>query len=108
MILFNSTTVKLDQKRKMNGREQRPDLPPEYRNKLKTWRMATYKNNISNGQLGREALTVREREIAECVARKMSNKEIADQLFISENTVKTILQHIFAKLQISSRRELQS
>jgi DNA-binding CsgD family transcriptional regulator len=37
----------------------------------------------------------------------MRNKEIASYLNISENTVKTTLKHIFRKLNVSSRRELQ-
>ena len=106
-VLFNATTVSIDQKRNAGDRADRYDVSPEYRKNLNTWRKAIYKNTVKDEQKGREALTVRESEVAECVARKMSNKEIADQLFISENTVKTILKHIFAKLQISSRRELQ-
>jgi DNA-binding NarL/FixJ family response regulator len=51
-------------------------------------------------------LTKREIQIAECAASGMTNREIADELEISENTVKTTLKRIFSKLEISSRRQL--
>lgn len=52
-------------------------------------------------------LTERETEIAQLVAQRLSNKEIGQQLYISENTVKTILKHIFEKLGIGSRALLK-
>ncbi len=51
-------------------------------------------------------LTKREREIADLVASGMSNREIATQLFISKRTVDAHVEHIFAKLEISSRVKL--
>lgn len=48
-------------------------------------------------------LTGREREIVHCLARGLKNKEIADQLFISEKTVKTHINNIFAKLGAENR-----
>jgi LuxR family maltose regulon positive regulatory protein len=52
-------------------------------------------------------LTERETEIAQLVSQGFSNKEIGQQLYISENTVKTILKHIFEKLGIGSRALLK-
>jgi non-specific serine/threonine protein kinase len=52
------------------------------------------------------ALTKREREIAELVASGLSNREIAARLFISKRTVDAHVEHIFAKLEISSRVQL--
>jgi predicted ATPase/DNA-binding CsgD family transcriptional regulator len=52
------------------------------------------------------ALTKREREIAELVAKGLSNREIAAQLFISKRTVDAHVEHIFGKLEISSRVQL--
>jgi DNA-binding CsgD family transcriptional regulator len=52
------------------------------------------------------ALTGREREIAELVARHKSNKEIARALEISSRTVSTHLSNIFLKLEVQSRGEL--
>jgi predicted ATPase/DNA-binding CsgD family transcriptional regulator len=53
-----------------------------------------------------EALTRREREIAILVASGLSNREIASRLFISRRTVDAHVEHIFAKLEISSRVKL--
>ncbi|MCQ4936384.1 LuxR C-terminal-related transcriptional regulator [Anaerotignum propionicum] len=55
----------------------------------------------------RPVLTEREAEIAQLVAQGLSNKEIGQQLYITENTVKTILKHIFQKLGIGSRALLK-
>ncbi|MFG3526449.1 response regulator [Streptomyces sp. NPDC047917] len=52
---------------------------------------------------GSEALSGREREVLELVAKGTSNREIAAELFISEATVKTHLTHIFAKLGAKDR-----
>ncbi|MBD5301319.1 MAG: helix-turn-helix transcriptional regulator [Bacteroides sp.] len=49
-----------------------------------------------------ESMTDREKEIICCVARGMSNKEIADKLLLSINTVTTYRRNISAKLQIHS------
>jgi predicted ATPase/DNA-binding CsgD family transcriptional regulator len=51
-------------------------------------------------------LTFREAEIADLAARGMSNRNIAEHLFISKRTVDAHLDHIYAKLGISSRVEL--
>jgi DNA-binding NarL/FixJ family response regulator len=50
------------------------------------------------------ALTTREFEVLGLVARRMSNKEIAGQLVISEHTVKNHMKNILTKLQVRSRR----
>jgi two-component system NarL family response regulator len=50
-------------------------------------------------------LTDREVEILKCVARGRGNKEIAANLHISENTVKTHVRHILEKLNLNNRAE---
>lgn len=50
-------------------------------------------------------LTDREREILACTAAGWSNKEIADHLCVSIETVKTHLHHIYQKLSVSGRVE---
>lgn len=50
-----------------------------------------------------EALTSREIEVLELLARGYSNKELGRTLFVSEGTVKTHLHHIYTKLQVTSR-----
>jgi DNA-binding CsgD family transcriptional regulator len=59
-----------------------------------------------SGGAGAEELTSREREIASLVAGGLSNREIADRLFISRRTVDAHVNHIYAKLRISSRVQL--
>jgi DNA-binding CsgD family transcriptional regulator len=55
---------------------------------------------------GRDALTPRERRLAEMAADGHTNREIAEALFITTKTVETHLRHVFEKLTIGSRREL--
>jgi len=54
---------------------------------------------------GLSLLTEREHEILACAAAGRSNKEIADQLCVSLDTVKTHLHHIYQKLRVSGRVE---
>jgi two-component system, NarL family, nitrate/nitrite response regulator NarL len=51
-------------------------------------------------------LTPRERAIARLVARGMRNKEVAEELGLTEGTVKVWLHRIYEKLGISNRTEL--
>lgn len=50
-------------------------------------------------------LTRRERQVLACVAQGGTNRDIADQLAVSEQTVKTHLTRIFAKLGVENRVE---
>ena len=50
-------------------------------------------------------LTDREMQVLKLVARGMNNRDIAKELFISENTVKNHVRNILEKLQIHSRME---
>src|SRR6202166_2316858 len=62
----------------------------------------------SSGGKGRERspLSTREREIVALVAQGYKNKEMAEKMFISEQTVKNHLHNIFDKLGVSDRLEL--
>ena len=51
------------------------------------------------------ALTTREIEVLRLVAKGMSNREIADDLYISENTVKNHVRNILEKLHLHNRME---
>jgi DNA-binding NarL/FixJ family response regulator len=51
-------------------------------------------------------LTKREQEIAVMATRGLANREIADRLFICEQTVKDHLRRIFEKMKIRHRSEL--
>ena len=51
-------------------------------------------------------MTKSELAVAELVANGLTNREIAERLFISPHTVNTHLRHAFAKLQVHSRVDL--
>jgi len=53
--------------------------------------------------IGLDALTNRERQIAELVVDRRTNSEIAETLFLSPKTVETHMRNIFRKLDVASR-----
>jgi two-component system nitrate/nitrite response regulator NarL len=61
-----------------------------------------------NGKAARERaqLSQREREIIVLIAQGYKNKEIAEKMFITEQTVKNHLHNVFDKLGVSDRLEL--
>jgi len=65
---------------------------------------ARFLENVS-GQRLNEELSERELEVLRLLVSGASNKAIAAQLDLSENTVKTHLSHIFDKLNVQSRAE---
>lgn len=60
---------------------------------------------ISKSPAPASGLTARELQVLRQVARGFSNREIAAELFISENTVKNHIRNILEKLQMKSRME---
>lgn len=54
------------------------------------------------------ALSKREMDVLRCLAKGMTSAQIASDLFISENTVKTHVRHILEKLEASNRAEAVS
>ncbi|MFN3326529.1 MAG: response regulator [Bryobacteraceae bacterium] len=65
-------------------------------------------HHVGGAKGGRERspLSTREREIVALVAQGYKNKEMAEKMFISEQTVKNHLHNIFDKLGVSDRLEL--
>ena len=55
---------------------------------------------------GWDSLTPTELDVVRLVATGASNREIGEQLFVSPNTIKSHLAHVFAKLGVSNRAEL--
>ena len=58
---------------------------------------------LNAAKLGELGITPREHEILGLIAQGLSNREIAEKLFVSENTVKTHSSRIFDKLDVSRR-----
>jgi len=52
---------------------------------------------------GAEGLTPSERRVADLLARGLTNKQIADTLVVTKNTVEWHLRHVYAKLGVTSR-----
>jgi ATP/maltotriose-dependent transcriptional regulator MalT/ActR/RegA family two-component response regulator len=77
--------------------EHRP-VPDEPNDKILSPRPPT-------SQLLVDPLTNRELDVLELLAQRLSNKEIAEKLFISAETVKGHLQNIYQKLEVTKRRE---
>ncbi len=57
---------------------------------------------------GRDALTASERRVAQMAAEELSNKEIAQALFVTVKTVEQHLGRVYRKLEISSRKQLSA
>jgi non-specific serine/threonine protein kinase len=53
-----------------------------------------------------EGLTAREREVARCLSQGKSNREIAEELVLSERTVENHVSNILKKLQFDSRAQI--
>ena len=51
------------------------------------------------------SLTARENEILDLLAKGFRNKEIAEKLFVSVNTIRTHVYNIYEKLHVNSRIE---
>ncbi|HET9692619.1 MAG TPA: response regulator transcription factor [Acidimicrobiales bacterium] len=80
-------------------------ISPSMASKLLNEFNALARRAAQREQLPAPVLTARELEVLKLVARGMSNKEVADSLFISENTVKNHVRNILEKLHLHSRME---
>jgi DNA-binding NarL/FixJ family response regulator len=70
---------------------------------LATYRTAAPPAAKAAADAGLDALTGREREVLALIGRGKSNGEIAAELFVSEGTVKTHVNHLFSKLRLRDR-----
>ena len=66
---------------------------------------ATVPFSLNEQRLKDLGITKRELEILELIAQGMSNREIAEKLFVSENTVKTHSSRLFDKLSAKRRTQ---
>lgn len=65
-----------------------------------------FRQQNSRMAIQNDTLSRREQEILKAIAHGLSTKDIAQQLFISENTVETHRQNLFAKLKAHNMAEL--
>jgi len=63
------------------------------------------KARLAEGPSGMPDLSTREAEVLELICRGMSNLEIAQQLFVSVNSVKTYVRQIYQKIKVSRRAQ---
>lgn len=80
-------------------------ISPYMASKLITEFSSLAKKAEERQQLPPPTLTSRELQVLKFVARGMSNREVADALFISENTVKNHVRNILEKLHLHSRMQ---
>ena len=80
-------------------------ISPTLASKLLTEFAAIVKRTDGPQAVPGPRLTAREMEVLRLVARGMNNRDIARDLFISENTVKNHVRNILEKLQLHSRME---
>lgn len=70
-----------------------------------TKKLITYHHQQTKSQSNENTLTEREKEILVELVKGLSNKEIAEALFISDKTVKIHINKIFKKLNVKSRSQ---
>jgi len=80
-------------------------ISPSMASKLLTEFAAMSKVSSEKPQVPTPHLTDREMEVLRLVAQGLNNRDIAKQLFISENTVKNHIRNILEKLHLHSRME---
>jgi len=80
-------------------------ISPSMASKLLTEFASMVRKSDERQQVPVPRLTERELQVLKLVARGLNNREIARQLYISENTVKNHVRNILEKLQLHSRME---
>jgi DNA-binding NarL/FixJ family response regulator len=80
-------------------------ISPSMASKLLNEFSAMAKASTDRPQVPSPRLTDREMEVLRLVAKGMNNRDIAKELFISENTVKNHIRNILEKLHLHSRME---
>jgi DNA-binding NarL/FixJ family response regulator len=68
--------------------------------------LAATGETVRRDQPATNELTPQERVVARLVARGFTNKQVAEQLFLSPNTIESHLRHIFQKADVRTRTEL--
>lgn len=68
----------------------------------------SFKNKVVSSERTALDVTLKERQIVDCIFKGLSNQEIANALNISLNTVKMHLQNIYRKNNLKGRIQLMS
>lgn len=102
-LLKNSEPTELNKALKL-VREGKAILSPEVTRQV----MMVAGSSNANPKIPESILTKREKEVLECLSNGFTTAEIADELFISDNTVKTHVRHLLEKLEASNRAEAVS
>lgn len=82
-----------------------PTAPPLPLDEALAWARRS-RGSRARPAAGWHSLTPTELKVAELVAQGLTNRQIAEQMFISPATVKTHLDHAFSKLDVRNRAEL--
>ena len=80
-------------------------ISPSMASKLLSEFATMVKRRDERSQMPGPRLTERELQVLRLVAKGLNNKDIGDELFISENTVKNHVRNILEKLHLHSRME---
>jgi DNA-binding CsgD family transcriptional regulator len=68
--------------------------------------MKTAARQFEGNGTGWSSLTATEEQVAEAVSQGLTNRQVANRLYMSPHTVDSHLRHIYGKLSINSRIEL--
>lgn len=101
-VLSRLIAVATAQGRQLGAPEARPGSVSVSDGEQSSSQGAASRPEVGSGP-GLDVLSAREREIAEAVARGLTNSEIAEEMFLSITTVKTHVASIFAKLEVTNR-----
>ncbi|GKU77642.1 response regulator transcription factor [Paenibacillus sp. L3-i20] len=86
--------------------EGKVELHPDIASQLMNQYISLYQEeNASEKQQPYEQLTKREHDVLRLIASGMSNRSIAEELVITEKTVKTHVSHILSKIGVSDRTQ---
>jgi DNA-binding NarL/FixJ family response regulator len=81
-------------------------MAPGLMEKLMTRTVATEETELAQASPDLELLTPREQDVLRLIGNGSTNREIAEQLYIAEGTVKTHVTHLFDRLNLRNRAQL--
>ncbi|MFD2726124.1 response regulator transcription factor [Hyunsoonleella rubra] len=76
-----------------------------YINKKSLYKPPTNSGEINHQKIKELEITTREYEVLQAISEGLSNKEIADKLFLSESTIKTHVSNLLVKLNAKRRTQ---